>query len=47
MVGKIDDDGIIVNKKKWCGCICFFVNFEINKKLNSSGNFVNNSKTWR
>ena len=44
MVGKIDDNGIIVNKKKWCGCIWLFVNFEINKKLNNNGNFVNNSK---
>ena len=46
MVGKIDDSGIIVNKKKWCGCICFFFcEFEINKKLNNNVNFVNNSKT--
>ena len=45
VVGKIDDDGIFVNKKKWLGCIWFFVNFEINKKLNKNGNFVNNSKT--
>ena len=37
MVGKIDDNGIIVNKKKWCGCIWFFV-------LNNNGNFVNNQK---
>lgn len=45
VVGKIDDDDIFVNKKKWLGCIWFFVNFEINKKLNKNGNFVNNSKT--
>ena len=44
MVGKIDDSDIIVNKKKWCGCIQFFVNFEINKKLNNNGNFVNIQK---
>ena len=40
MVEKIDDNDIIVNKKKWRGCIWFFVNFEINKKLNNNGNFV-------
>ena len=45
VVGKIDDDGIFVNKKKWLGCIWFFSNFEINKKINKNGNFVNNSKT--
>ena len=45
MVGKIDDNDIIVNKEKWYGCIWFFVNFEINKKLNNNDNFVNNSKT--
>ena len=45
MVGKIDDNDIIVNKKKRCRCIWFFVNFEINKKLNNNDNFVNNSKT--
>ena len=27
MVGKIDDNGVIVNKKKWCGCIWFFSEF--------------------
>ena len=42
VVEKIDDDGIFVNKKKWLGCIWFFVNFEINKKLNKNDNFVNN-----
>ena len=30
--GKIHDNDIIVNKKKWLGCIWFLVNFEINKK---------------
>ena len=45
VVEKIDDDGIIVNKKKLLGCIWFFVNFEINKKINYNGNFVNNLKT--
>ena len=45
VVGKIDQDGISVNKKKWLGCIQLFANFEINKKLNNNGNFVNNSKT--
>jgi len=45
VVEKIDDDDIIVNKKKLLGYIWFFVNFEINKKINYNGNFVNNSKT--
>ena len=45
MVEKNDDNDIIVNKKKWCGCIWFFVNFKINIKINNNGNFVNNSKT--
>ena len=34
VVEKIDDDGIFVNKKKLLGYIWFFVNFEINKKIN-------------
>jgi len=25
--------------------LVFFINFEINKKINKNGNFVNNSKT--
>ena len=44
MVGKIDDNDIIVNKEKWYGCIWFFVNFEINKNNNNNDNLVNNSK---
>ena len=42
---KIDDNGIVVNKKKCLGCNWFLVIFEIIKKLNNNGNFVNISKT--
>lgn len=42
---KIDDNGIVVNKKKCLGCYRFFDIFEIIKKLINNGNFVNKRKT--
>lgn len=44
MAGNFDDNDIVVNKENCLGCSWFFAIFEINKKLNYNGNFINISK---
>ena len=45
MVGKIDDNDVVVNKEKCLRSIWYFDIFEINMKLNNTDNLVNISKT--
>ena len=44
VAGNFDDNDIVVNKENCLGCSWFFAIFEINKKLNYNGNFINISK---
>lgn len=46
VVRKFDGNDIVVNNEKCLGCIWFVDIFEINKKLNNNGNFVNISKIY-